>query len=248
MMMCSIVCIFPLILPKRFGERFVYGRTTNKFWVFDFVASSNFFFFRLRIFLRSTLTLHFVVFNLFNLKANSMTSRNGTPHRRKNTKASVISVRDTGIADIFSNLTRKKENNPVAAAVLQQREDETVEALPPAKRRALERSGDRKETSELSGNRATRRPTTKAEATAPRGDGLYHEASSNVSMNDDAFFAIGATARRKKGDGRGPKVETFDGCRVITEKDLGREVDKGARNKKDAHRTPNCPFDCDCCF
>jgi membrane protein involved in colicin uptake len=91
-----------------------------------------------------------------------------------------------------------------------------------------------------------------------KGDGLYRTAAASVEMADDDFFgeSAGAStskrAAKKKSSSSGatsvqkPKrsLEKEGVDRVITEDELMKLTSA----KDEAGTTPNCPFDCDCCF
>lgn len=137
------------------------------------------------------------------------------------------------VASIFSALQSKKNGKPQSAP--------TVRATNGAKRTAHGES---------------------LRSRKPR-DGLYRAAEKTVAMSDDDFFA-GTTSSSAAGAGKGGKhrphktssilndVSTAaqhrlreEGVdRIVTEKELSRMVSRSKR----AGTTPNCPFDCDCCF
>lgn len=85
---------------------------------------------------------------------------------------------------------------------------------------------------------------------APAGDGLYRAkapAEEAMEMADDAFF--GVSREVAKGGPRKIKGRLEPGdeqLKLFTEAELLRMTGAG-RNTK-AGTTPNCPFDCDCCF
>lgn len=97
--------------------------------------------------------------------------------------------------------------------------------------------------------------TTSNEAkTDSSNKGLFRAAAASVEMNDDDFFgevattAQRSTKRAKKtarvGARQNVSLEKEGVDRVITEDELM----KLTSGKAEAGTTPNCPFDCDCCF
>lgn len=70
----------------------------------------------------------------------------------------------------------------------------------------------------------------------PVKDGLYHDKEVDMRMSDEAFFNGGKTAS-------GPQ-RVVDGLRVV----LLDEMKRRARKMRVSGNSPNCPFDCDCCF
>lgn len=90
-----------------------------------------------------------------------------------------------------------------------------------------------------------------------KSDGLYRAAAATVEMADDDFFGAsssvmaGKAATKKKKSSAAlvsgaPKrsLEKEGVDRVITEDELRKLTSV----KEEAGTTPNCPFDCDCCF
>jgi membrane protein involved in colicin uptake len=89
-----------------------------------------------------------------------------------------------------------------------------------------------------------------------KGDGLYRTAAASVEMADDDFFGESASASTSKKAAKKsssaatlaskPKrsLEKEGVDRVITEDELMKLTSA----KDEAGTTPNCPFDCDCCF
>lgn len=71
---------------------------------------------------------------------------------------------------------------------------------------------------------------------APKKDGLYHAPKEELDMSDDMFFSR---------DGGKNIRRTADGLRLMTEEEIVKATNAGS---KKAGTTPNCPFDCDCCF
>lgn len=99
------------------------------------------------------------------------------------------------------------------------------------------------------------KPEPLQNSTQPKkGDGLYRATATSVEMGDDDFFGesvASASASRKTGKKktsasakpqRSLEKEGVD--RVITEDELL----KLTSGKEEAGTTPNCPFDCDCCY
>lgn len=92
---------------------------------------------------------------------------------------------------------------------------------------------------------------TVAESTT---DGLYRDRSATVEMSDDAFFgesaSVDKTAKRKKkqrladGESRRGASGSVGFDRIVTEDEIRKMTSSNAK----AGTTPNCPFDCDCCF
>lgn len=86
-------------------------------------------------------------------------------------------------------------------------------------------------------------------------DGLYRAAESSVTMDDSAFFE-GVESQRSSGKKK--LLRTVEGSarrttvsaesqgvgRIVTEEEIRKMT---SRNKK-AGTTPNCPFECDCCY
>mmetsp|Transcript_53206 Transcript_53206/g.61090 ORF Transcript_53206/g.61090 Transcript_53206/m.61090 type:complete len:165 (+) Transcript_53206:145-639(+) len=99
-----------------------------------------------------------------------------------------------------------------------------------------------------------------------KSDGLFRDTSKTVEMEDDAFFGEALMEKlHVTGDSTGPsltkkgskarkitstsasasrrkELRGFD--RVVTED----EIAKMTSTNPNAGTTPNCPFDCDCCF
>ncbi len=74
-----------------------------------------------------------------------------------------------------------------------------------------------------------------AEAAVPEDAGLYREQGPSVAMDDADFFGRGGgKAKRRQGD-----------LTLLSEADVTRYTMKGGVQ---AGSTPNCPFDCNCCF
>ena len=89
-------------------------------------------------------------------------------------------------------------------------------------------------------------------------DGLYRAPETSLALDDAAFFgeALLRGRRKRRRDGNA-EATAGDGTsdawcgRVISRKELAAlqhgGVEKRQRNPN-AGNTPNCPFDCDCCF
>lgn len=91
------------------------------------------------------------------------------------------------------------------------------------------------------------------EAVPGAGDGLYREKAPDIDMNDAEFFgdaftdAVKGKKKTKKSGAvaRKHNAKEMDGLhRMMTEE----EVLKITSSNPNAGSTPNCPFDCDCCF
>jgi hypothetical protein len=101
-------------------------------------------------------------------------------------------------------------------------------------------------------------PNNQTEKKANTGDGLYRPPAASVEMGDDDFFGEAAETSSKlskkqkarlsaasAGAGVSKRSNEKEGVdRIITEDEL-RTLTSG---KPEAGTTPNCPFECDCCF
>ncbi|GET92751.1 hypothetical protein, conserved [Leishmania tarentolae] len=94
----------------------------------------------------------------------------------------------------------------------------------------------------------------------PVRDGLYHAPEKSVQMSDNQFFSCTrlregrATAITTTPSSAGPRTESPDAPeellrregvdRIVSMEELSKMLSRNSR----AGTTPNCPFDCDCCF
>ena len=107
-----------------------------------------------------------------------------------------------------------------------------------------------------SAKRAEKEKIKRTRQDRPKKDGLYHAAQASVTMDDSTFFAgveqnndhnlKKKSTRNEQQSVRRTTVsaESQGVGRIVTEDDIRKMT---SRNKK-AGTTPNCPFDCDCCY
>ena len=100
------------------------------------------------------------------------------------------------------------------------------------------------------------RPTDNEDDDEVPADGLYHAPKPSVTLDDDDFFGPSAKKKRRLQKGAPEEdVQKESGgdswcSRIISRKELAAMQRGGGKKKKisNAGNTPNCPFDCDCCF
>ena len=69
----------------------------------------------------------------------------------------------------------------------------------------------------------------------------FSEGPLTLNIADEAFFDV-----RGEKSANGPRKVIDGGFKVYTEEELDEAIPK--KKRKNAGRTPLCPFDCDCCF
>jgi hypothetical protein len=90
------------------------------------------------------------------------------------------------------------------------------------------------------------------DAPAAPGDGLYRAPDVSVSIDDEEFFGSALRKRKRARDVGTPSATQTSSdpwcSRIISRKELSKMQAGGKKRNPNAGNTPNCPFDCDCCF
>ncbi|KEG12980.1 hypothetical protein DQ04_01291100 [Trypanosoma grayi] len=137
---------------------------------------------------------------------------------------------ESAIADIFGAITRKK----------QQRGNDSSN-----------NKNNNKNSGNISGNSGTVQSGTSKNSDKPTGDGLYHAPEKTLELSDAAFFDL--SSLRQKGCKKKKSTTTEVPEDVLRREGVDRvitleELQKITSSNPKAGTTPNCPFDCDCCF
>lgn len=137
------------------------------------------------------------------------------------------------IADIFSGLPKSAPSSapPKVDKLLEEKSKETVPVNSSVR---IGKKRPRGENQEIVSSSEGVEAAPMAEAAVPEDAGLYREQGPTVAMDDADFFGRGGKAKRKQGD-----------LTLLSEADVTRYTMKGGVQ---AGSTPNCPFDCNCCF
>ena len=131
----------------------------------------------------------------------------------------------SSIQDIFAELKASKASSPKADS---DKKLQVEESVPLGKKRPRSPNDEMQSTNSASTENV----------------GLYRAPSPTVEMNDDDFFG---NARKHRGATSSTKKRGADQglTKVMTEKEVLKYTGRGGAK---AGTTPNCPFDCDCCF
>ncbi|CBH14768.1 hypothetical protein, conserved [Trypanosoma brucei gambiense DAL972] len=103
------------------------------------------------------------------------------------------------------------------------------------------------------------RGTVKGQSRLTTSDGLYRAPEKTLELSDADFFNVSSQPKEKKGRNKktGKGGDPLADCEVpetlLRREGVDRiitveELRKITSSNPNAGTTPNCPFDCDCCF
>ncbi|ORC92240.1 uncharacterized protein TM35_000044540 [Trypanosoma theileri] len=146
--------------------------------------------------------------------------------------------------------TTAAERKGNATVVINPKEDNDIAEIFGIIRKGKKQEGDnnnKKHNSKMD----SKQNTTTNTPVEPRSDGLYRAPEKTLELSDAAFFDVPSQRRRGRG-GKSSATAEISGDvlqregvhRIITMEELQKITSSNPK----AGTTPNCPFDCDCCF
>ncbi|KAH9601380.1 Protein of unknown function DUF1764 [Trypanosoma melophagium] len=148
--------------------------------------------------------------------------------------------------------TAAAERRKSATVVINPKEEADIAEIFGVIRKAKKPDGDNHtKNSKMESKRSSK--TNNNTPAKPRSDGLYRAPEKTLDLSDAAFFDF--PSQRRKGREEKSKTTTSaeisgdvlqrEGVHRIISMD---ELQKITSSNPKAGTTPNCPFDCDCCF